>query len=157
MASEADWERIALERLAEPLGWEPQPGQEIAPGTTASASSWEDLLLPVPLLAALQRLNPIVPARTCSRRWPRSSRRKSQDAIAENYRHARILVDGYRGISYIDSDGIEQNPTIRLREPPGRGQRLARGQPGHRPVAGAMQRRFDVVLYSTACRWSSSS
>ena len=35
MVSEADWELIALECLAE-HSWEPQPGQAIAPGTEAA-------------------------------------------------------------------------------------------------------------------------
>ena len=55
MASEADWELIALECLAE-HAWEPQPGQVIAPGTDGGRASWEDLVLRGPLLAAMHRL-----------------------------------------------------------------------------------------------------
>jgi hypothetical protein len=44
MVSEADWEAIALERLAE-HSWEPQPGQAIAPGTDGGRISWDDLVL----------------------------------------------------------------------------------------------------------------
>ena len=77
-------------------------------------------MLPGRLLAAMRRLNPLVPAEYLEQALAEIVAPKSQDAIAENYRLHQILVDGYRGISYIDSDGIEQNPTIRLVEPPSR-------------------------------------
>src|SRR4051794_22389297 len=113
MLSEADWEAIALERLAE-HSWEPRPGQAIAPGTDGGRSSWDDLVLRGPLLAAMRRLNPLVPAVYPEQALTEIVAPQAQDAIAENYRLHRVLVHGYRGVSYIDSDGIEQNPTIRL-------------------------------------------
>ena len=70
----------------------------------------------------------------------------SQDAIAENFRLHDILVKGYRGISYIDSDGIEQNPTIRLvSHVVEDNEFLAVNQVTIR--SKEVERRFDVVLY----------
>ena len=145
MASEADWELIALERLAE-HSWEPQPGQAIAPGTDGGRTSWDDLVLRGPLLAAMHRLNPLVPAVYLEQALTEIVAPQSQDAIAENYRLHRILVHGYRGVSYIDSDGIEQNPTIRLvSHRVEDNEWLAVNQVTVR--SQEVQRRFDVVLY----------
>lgn len=41
MIGEADWEQITLERLGE-LGWRPQHGASIAPGT-GERRTWADL------------------------------------------------------------------------------------------------------------------
>ena len=44
----------------------------------------------------------------------RASSWHSENRAARNFRGHQILVDGYRGITYVDSDGVEQNPTIRF-------------------------------------------
>ena len=106
--SEADWEGMALERLAEPLGWQPLAGQDIAPGT-GERDSWDELLIRPRLLAALQRLNPTVPAQYLQQALAEIASPKSNDAITENHRLHNCLVDGYR-LSYIDSDGNEAEP-----------------------------------------------
>ena len=143
--SEADWEQIALETLAE-QEWLPLNGTQIAPGTDDGRESWDELVLPGRMLATMRQLNPHVPVEYLDQARAAIVQPASQDAIAENYRLHQILVHGYRGISYVDSDGIEQNPTIRL--------------VGHRPEENEFlavqqvtirtteqQRRFDVVLY----------
>jgi hypothetical protein len=71
---------------------------------------------------------------------------KSQDAITENFRIHGYLVDGYRGLSYTDTDGREENPTIRLLS------ERAEDNVYHAinqviVRAGDHQRRFDIVLY----------
>src|SRR6185312_4891658 len=86
MVREADWEAIALERLAEPHGWEPLPGQAIAPGTDGGRASWDDLVLRGPLLAAMQRLNPLVPPGYLEQALNEFVPAATQTAIAENYR-----------------------------------------------------------------------
>jgi type I restriction enzyme R subunit len=145
MVSEADWEDIALERLVE-HGWETLHGHEIAPGTEGGRSSWDDVVLRGRLLAAMRQLNPLVPGQYLEQALSEIVAPTSQDAIAENHRLHQILVHGYRGISYIDSDGIEQNPTIRLVshliEENGF---LAVNQVTIR--SKEVERRFDVVLY----------
>ncbi len=73
-------------------------------------------------------------------------RSSSQDPVAENWRLHDFLVNGFRGITYVDADGIEQTSTIRLIS--------------HRPVDNEFlavrqvtirtrehQRRFDIVAY----------
>jgi type I restriction enzyme R subunit len=143
--SEADWEQIALETLAE-QEWLPLNGTQIAPGTENGRESWDELGLPGRMLAKVRELNPHVPAEYLDQARAAIVQPASQDAIADNYRLHQILVHGYRGISYIDADGIEQNPTIRL--------------VGHRPEDNEFlavqqvtirtsehQRRFDIVLY----------
>ena len=143
--SEADWEQVALDTLGE-HEWIAMTGAQIAPGADGGRESWADIVLPDRMLAKMRELNPDVPGEYLDQARAAIIQPQSQDAIAENYRLHQILVHGYRGISYIDSDGIEQNPTIRLI--------------GHRPEDNeflAVQqvtirttekhRRFDVVLY----------
>lgn len=145
MVTEAEWETIALERLAE-HGWEPVAGAAVAPGAEGGRDSWADLLLRGRLLAAMRRLNPLVPAEYLEQALAEIVAPASQDAIAENARLHEILVYGYRGISYVDSDGIEQNPTIwlighRVED----NEYLAINQVTIR--SAEVERRFDVVTY----------
>lgn len=65
--------------------------------------------------------------------------------MAENHRIHNCLVDGYR-LTYIDSDGNEANPTIRLlSQSPDQNDWLAVNQVTL--VQVDYKRRFDVVLY----------
>ncbi|MFD7161558.1 type I restriction endonuclease subunit R [Kribbella sp. NPDC059898] len=145
MVSEAEWERVALDQLFE-HGWEPLHGVEVAPGTEGGRVSWDDIVLRGRLLEAMRRLNPMVPAEYVEQALAEIVAPKSQDALAENYRLHDILVHGYRGISYIDSDGIEQNPTIRLASHVVEDNEfLAVNQVTVR--SSEYERRFDVVLY----------
>ncbi|MDM7853651.1 type I restriction endonuclease subunit R [Cellulomonas alba] len=145
MVSEAEWEDIALERL-EQHGWEWLPGVQTAPGAEFGRSSWDDLVLRERALAALRRLNPLVPEGYLGQALAEVLAPASQDSIAENFRLHEVLVHGYRGIVYIDPEGVEQNPTIRFV-----GHRvednewLAVNQVTIR--SAEHERRFDVVLY----------
>ncbi|MDP9986649.1 hypothetical protein J2S98_001806 [Arthrobacter oryzae] len=80
--SEADWEGAAKERLGE-LDWKPLDGRAIAPGT-GERESWSELLIRPRLLAALQRLNPAVPAQYLQQALAEIVSPKSNDAMAEN-------------------------------------------------------------------------
>lgn len=142
--TEDAWEQLALEALAE-HEWPTLPGTAIAPGA-GERTTWDDPVIPSRLMAALTRLNPHVPTEYLQQAMTDILAPKSQDAMTENFRFHRWLVDGYRGVSYLDSDGQEQNPTIRLV-----GARvedndyLAVNQVTVR--SGEVERRFDVVLY----------
>jgi type I restriction enzyme R subunit len=145
MVSEADWETVALDRLFE-HGWETRHGNRIAPGTEDGRTSWDDLVLRGPLLDAMRRLNPLVPGEYLQQALAEIVAPTSQDSIAENFRLHQIFVDGYRGLSYIDSQGIEQNPTIRLISTAAHNNEyLAVNQVTIR--SSEVERRFDVVLY----------
>lgn len=143
--SEAHLEQFVLEVLAT-NEWECLPGAGIAPGSDRGRGSWDDLLLPERMLDRMRALNPDVPAEYLVQARAEIAAPKSQDALEENQRVHDILVHGFRGISYIDSAGQEQNPTIRLV-----GDRvednefLAVNQVTIR--SRDMERRFDVVLY----------
>ncbi len=142
--SEAEWELLALEAFGE-QEWQPKAGIEIAPGS-GERESWEDPVIPSRMLAAMRRLNPQVPGDYLQQALAELLSPKSQDGITENQRLHTALVDGYRGISYIDPDGVEQNPTIRLMSPdPGENDLLAATQVTIRNRE--VTRRFDVVLY----------
>jgi type I restriction enzyme R subunit len=142
--SEADWEGLALEQLAEPLGWRPKPGEEIAPGRD-ERESWSELLIRPRILAALQKLNPTVPLQYLKQALAEFTAPKSNDAITENQRIHAYLVHGYR-LSYIDGDGTDVNATIHLLSAdPDRNDWLAVNQVTL--VAGDYKRRFDLVLY----------
>ncbi|MEX0426370.1 type I restriction endonuclease subunit R [Nocardioides sp. DS6] len=145
MVSEAEWEQIALEKLYE-HEWTTGHGPEIAPGTPSGRDGWDDVVLRGRTLEALRRLNPLVPGEYLEQALAEIVAPTSQDAIAENYRLHRILVDGYRGISYVDRDGVEQNPTIRLvSHRVEDNDFLAVNQVTIRNAD--VERRFDVVLY----------
>lgn len=143
--SEADWEVIALDTLAE-QEWRPLPGTAIAPGVENGRSSWEDIVLPGRMQAKMRELNPQVPAEYLEQALAEIVQPTSQDPVAENFRLHEICVKGYRGISYIDSDGVEQNPTIRLvSHRVGDNDMLAVNQVTVRSAEA--ERRFDVVVY----------
>lgn len=142
--SEDEWEQLALGILAEPLGWQSMRGEQIAPGS-GERDGWDELLIRPRLLRALQRLNPTVPAQYLAQAAVEIALPTSQDAITENQRIHRYLVEGYR-ISYIDSEGTEVNPTIRLlSHDPYDNDWLAVNQVTVRQ--GDVTRRFDIVLY----------
>lgn len=141
---ESDWENEALERLAEPLGWLPKRGEEIAPGS-GERDTWDELVIRPRLLAALRRLNPSVPTSYLQQALAEIIAPSSQDAITENLRIHRILTEGYR-LTYLDADGVERTPTIRvLGSRPDEDDWLAVNQVTVRK--GDTHRRFDVVLY----------
>ncbi|MPZ63113.1 MAG: HsdR family type I site-specific deoxyribonuclease [Propionibacteriales bacterium] len=143
--SEAQWEGIALETLAE-QEWRPIAGTAIGPGTENGRAAWGDIVLPGRMLAKMRELNPQVPVEYLEQALAEIVQPTSQDAMAENYRLHEICVHGYRGISYVDSDGVEQNPTIRLvSHRVGENEFLAVNQVTVRTAE--VERRFDVVLY----------
>ena len=144
-ASEADWEDIALDRLSE-HGWETLSRQQVAPGTERGRESWAEIQLPGRMLAALIRLNPGVPLEYLKQALSEITTPTSQDPLVENERVHWFLVGGYRGISYTDADGVEQNPTIHLvGNTPELNDWLAVNQITVKQ--GDYQRRYDVVLY----------
>src|SRR5699024_1779118 len=126
-------------------GWFPLRGKEVAPGS-GERESWTDLVLPDRLLDGLQRLNPQVPVPHLREAAADILRITSTDAITENHRCHRFLTQGYRGISWIDHDGIEHNPTIRI---------ISADESDNDWVAvnqvtvrsREVERRFDLVLY----------
>ena len=141
--TEADWEGLVLDQLGE-SGWEPKHGDAIAPGTD-ERDSWAELLIRPRLLAALRRLNAGVPEQYLQQALAEIAAPSSQDAITENHRIHRMLVEGYR-IGYLDADGTERNPTLRLLSAEESDNNwLAVNQVTL--VAGEYRRRFDVVLY----------
>lgn len=141
---ESAWEQDAIDTLAEPLGWRPAKGEEIAPGT-GQRDTWDDLLIRPRLLDALRRLNRGVPGEYLQQALAEIATPKSQDAITENHRIHDYLVSGYP-LSYIDADGVEQNPRLRLLgADPSENDWLAVNQITLRQ--GELHRRFDVILY----------
>ncbi len=142
--SEDDWEQLALEALAE-LGWAPTAGAAIAPGT-GERDSWSDPVITSRFLEALRRLNPTVPLDLLHQAMADILTPRSQDAITENQRIHEWVVAGYRGLSWTDQDGVEQNPTLRLiSADPAENDWLAVNQVTL--VDRDHERRFDVVLF----------
>ncbi|WP_375406161.1 type I restriction endonuclease subunit R [uncultured Amnibacterium sp.] len=141
--SEADWEHAALEYLAEPLLWDLRRGEEIAPGT-GEREAWDELLIRPRLLNAMRHLNPDVPVPFLQQALAEIASPKSLDAITENQRIHEYLVGGYP-LSYIDTNGVEQNPRIRLLGTPDQNDWLVVNQITIRQAD--LHRRFDIVLY----------
>ncbi|MEZ0491766.1 type I restriction endonuclease subunit R [Kineococcus sp. TBRC 1896] len=142
--SEADWEQMAKEVLGD-LFWNATTGPEIAPGS-GERESWNELLLRGRLRAAMIQLNPDVARQYVDQAITEITTPQSQDDRAENYRVHRFLTEGYRGITYVDQDGQEQTPTLRLvGSQPHENDWLVANQVTI--VSGDHERRFDVVLY----------
>lgn len=142
--SEDDVERDMLERLHD-HGWEHRPGTAVAPGS-GERENWEELVLQKTLLKALSNLNPEVPQNYLRQAMAEVNSPQSQDPIAENQRIHQVLVNGYRGVTYTDNDGVLQNPTIRFLS----------ANPAHNTYDAVNQvtirsrdheRRFDILLY----------
>lgn len=110
--SEAQAEQGILDALAD-REWEHRPGPSLAPGS-GERDSWHDIILRGTLFQSLRNLNPDVPEEYLQQAMAEVITPKSQDAITENHRLHHILLDGYKGLTYIDNDGREVTPTIRF-------------------------------------------
>ncbi|GGK53300.1 type I restriction endonuclease subunit R [Nocardia camponoti] len=144
--TEADLENAMIERLAEMQGWEPAFGTDINPGVDRGRETLNELAIPARMLDALRKLNPQVPIEYLEQARGAVLAPESLDPIAENFRVHKILVHGYRGITYTDHHGVEQNPTIRFV-----GARVEDNDflavQQVRITSRDHDRRFDVVLY----------
>lgn len=144
LLDESVWERDALDRLAEPLDWRPVRGEAIAPGS-GERDTWDDPLIRPRLLEAMRRLNPGIPAEYLRQAVAEIAAPTSQDALTENNRIHEYLVSGYP-LSFIDIDGREQNPRLRLLgTDPSDNDWLAVNQVTLRQ--SELHRRLDIVLY----------
>lgn len=142
--NEAQWEQWALEQLAD-YEWQPVAGSAVAPGS-GERESWHDIALVGTLDQALRNLNPNVPGEYLRQARVQVLTPQSQDAITENHRIHKILLDGYRGITYVDHEGLRVTPTIRfISADPGKNKYHAVNQVTIR--SQERERRFDVVLY----------
>lgn len=143
--SEADWEIVAMEHLAE-LGWFPVNGKQIAKGS-GERESWDELLIPRRLRDAIVRINPKLPPSAVDEVMTIVMTAASRDALAENHRIHEYLTRGIRSVVYTDEYGAEQNPTVWLinRRDPDSNDVLAANQVT--VVDGDHKRRFDIVLY----------
>ncbi|MEV4056770.1 type I restriction endonuclease subunit R [Amycolatopsis sp. NPDC049688] len=143
--SEAQWEQLTCDYLAE-NEWRYLPGTKIAPGAENGRTSWDDLVLKDRALGRMRALNPQVPPEFLEQALAEIVQPESQDPISENKRLHDVLVYGYRKISYVDSDGVEQTPTIRLvSHRPEENDFLAVNQVTLKSLEH--ERRFDIVCF----------
>lgn len=142
--SEAQAEQGILDALAE-REWEHRSGPSLAPGS-GERDSWHDIVLRGTLLQSLINLNPDVPEEYLQQAMAEVTTPQSQDAVTENHRLHHILLDGYKGLTYIDDDGREVAPVIRfLSADASRNRYDAVDQVTVR--SREHERRFDVVAY----------
>ena len=142
--TEADWEQLALDTLGE-LGWQVIPGPQLAPGS-GERQSWADLVLHGRLMERVRALNPHVPDNVLQQAVSDVLSPTSTDALTENHRAHKFIVHGYDGAVYLDHNGIEQSPVIRLiSHEPSENDWVAANQLTVRNHEH--ERRFDVVLY----------
>src|SRR6185437_14446271 len=143
--SEADWELVAMEHLAE-LGWYPVKGKDIAKGS-GERESWDELIIPGRLRDAIARINPKLPPVAVDEAVATVMSATSRDAIAENHRIHGFLTKGIRSVTCTDEYGAEQNPTIWLigKRNTADNDFLAANQV--MVTDGEHKRRFDIVLY----------
>ena len=141
--SEADLEAHALEELAD-LSWQHLDASAVSP-RTGERLSWDELILTRRLRAALDTINPGIPAPVLDEALAQLLDRRSQDALHENYRMHELLTRGVR-VSYTDAEGTERNPTVWAIDfnDPYANEFLAVNQV--RLADGKHTRRFDIVL-----------
>ncbi|WP_276698959.1 type I restriction endonuclease subunit R [Propionibacterium acidifaciens] len=140
MITEAQLEASLLDWLGD-LGWEPGVGKDLE----ADRTSLGDLVLQTDLIGALRRLNPSVPDQYLHEVAATVLKARSQDSLAENRDFHALLVHGYRGLTYVDANGREETPTVRLLGEAGSNSYRAVQQVRLRQ--GDRSRRLDVVLY----------
>jgi type I restriction enzyme R subunit len=143
--SEADWEHVAMEHLAE-LSWFPVNGKQIAKGS-GERESWDELIISGRLRDAVARINPKLPPSAVDDVVTTVMTATSRDALTENHRMHEYLTKGIRSVVYTDEYGAEQNPTVWLidRRDLDNNDFLAANQVT--VVDGEHRRRFDIVLY----------
>ncbi len=143
--SEAAWERLVMDELAE-LAWEPREGMQVAPGS-GERESWSELVIPRRLREAIAAINPALPPSAIEDAVQIVLTATSRDARAENLRMHELLTGGIRAVTFTDKYGALRNPTIRLIDQriPEKNDFLAVHQVT--VVEGDHRRRFDVVLY----------
>lgn len=142
--NEDAWEEYTLQALEE-YEWATLRGADVAPGS-GERESWHDIVLRGTLDNALRNLNPEVPHEYLQQAAAEVLTPQSQDAITENYRLHQILIGGYRGISYVDAEGREVNPTITfISADPSKNRYHAVNQVTIRNRE--RERRFDVITY----------
>jgi len=138
---------LALLEWLEELGWAVLPGPSIAPGEPAAErESYRDVILRGRLRAALERLNPGVPASALDAAERKLLQRESPALVLENRRLHRLLVDGIavevpatgggvRGerVRVLDFDDIAANDWLAVNQ--------------LTVQEGQAHRRTDVVLY----------
>ncbi len=119
--------------------------RDIAPGS-GERTSWDDLLVPSRLRAAIVELNPDVPTSAVDDAVALVATAGSTDAIAENRAIHECLTEGLRKISYTDDTGVEVTPTIRLVSvDPDDNDWFVASQVT--VIRSDYERRFDLVLY----------
>jgi type I restriction enzyme R subunit len=146
--SEADWEQYALEWLGE-WSWHYLPGAAIAPTAKSDLrerTGWDDLVLVDRLRAAIERLNPGIPATAVDDVIAQVRRQESLDPLAENFRIHQLITRGVH-VTYIDRSGTERSPTVWLLDfaDPYANEFIAANQVTFR--LGNRQCRFDIVAY----------
>ncbi|MGA4670612.1 type I restriction endonuclease subunit R [Propionibacteriaceae bacterium Y1923] len=141
MFTESQWESSMLDWLSE-LDWQVGKGQDI----DEQRSSAGDLVLHDDLLQALRRLNPSVPDQHLLQAKADLLQPRSQEPMAENKAFHDHLTGGFRGITYTDSSGLEQTPTLRLLSD-NPADNIFRAVQQVRIRDNQANRRFDIVLY----------
>jgi type I restriction enzyme R subunit len=142
--SEAEWERYALEWLAE-WGWRNLPGAGLAP-QTGERPGWDEMILVRRLRTAVERINPELPPSAVDDVVAQLLHRGSLDAFHENHRFHELLTRGVR-VTYTDAGGRERNVTAWALDfsRPYANELLAASQ--IRVTYGRHTRRFDIVCY----------
>lgn len=143
--SEAEWESLALDELAE-LAWDPVPGKSLAPAG-GERPSWAELVLPGRLRDAVARINPTLPPAAVDEACREALSARSRDGFAENHRLHDLMTRGIRSVVFTDEHGAEHNPIVRLvdfREVDNNDFLVANQVT---VVDGDHKRRFDVVLF----------
>ena len=129
--SEYTVETVALDWLAG-LGWEVAYGPEIAPDTAgAERGDYDEVVLEGRLHAALDRLNPSLPANALEDAFQRLTHPQGATLETRNRAFHYMAVDGV-AVEYRDTGGAIRGAQVRVFDfDHPRQQRLACGEPVH--------------------------
>ncbi|KIZ43709.1 MULTISPECIES: type I restriction endonuclease subunit R [Rhodopseudomonas] len=144
--SEADVEGMVLDHLGK-LGYAVSSDAEIGPdGKAPEREAYADVVLVKRLAAAIERLNPAIPAEARGDALRKVLATEKPSLIEENRRLHKLLVEGI-DVEFYGDDGTIRGDKVRLIEfdDPSANDWLATGQ--FSVIAGPINRRPDVVVF----------
>jgi type I restriction enzyme R subunit len=144
--SEAEVEAVTLERLAA-LGYALATDAEIGPdGKAPERDAYSDVVLMGRLAAAVDRLNPAIPAEARGDALRKVMAIETPSLIEENRRLHRLMVEGV-DVEFYTDEGVIRGDKVRLidLDEPAANDWLATGQ--FTVIEGGVNRRPDIVIF----------
>lgn len=144
--SEAAIEQVVLDQLTN-LGYAVTTDAEIGPdGKAPEREAYADVMLAQRLTAAIERLNPAIPAEARGDALRKILATEKPSLVEENRRLHKLMVEGV-DVEFYAEDGTIRGDKVRLIDfdDPGANDWLATGQ--FTVIEGSINRRPDIVVF----------